>query len=55
MGLIEVSEINGKVCPFDRGIVLDQKTSLLKTLNPAEQLWRDADLRLENLNEPTLA
>ena len=38
MGLIEVSEINGKVRPIDRGIVLDESPGLLKPLNPAEQL-----------------
>ena len=55
MGLIEVSEINGKVRPIDRGIVLDESPGLLKPLNPAEQFRRYAHFRLENLNEPTLA
>jgi len=55
MGLIEVSEINGKVRPMDRAIVLDEGPGLLKPLNPAEQFWRHAHFRLENLNEPTLA
>ena len=55
MGLIEVPEINGKVRPIDRGIVLDESPGLLKTLNPAEQFRRHAHFRLENLNEPTLA
>ena len=55
MGLIEVSEINGNVRPFDRGIVLDESPGLLKPLNPAEQFGRHAHLQLENLNEPTLA
>ena len=36
MGLIEVSEINGKVRPIDRGIVLDESPGMLKSLNPAE-------------------
>ena len=55
MGLIEVSEINGKLRPFDRGIVLDENPGLLKPLNPAEQFRRHAHFRLENLNEPALA
>jgi len=55
MGLIEVSEINGKVRPIDRGIVLDESPGLLEPLNPAEQFRRHAHFRLENLNEPTLA
>src|SRR5262249_45665278 len=55
MGLIAVSEINGKVRPIDRGIVLDESPGLLKPLNPAEQFRRYAHFRLENLNEPTLA
>ena len=55
MGLIEVSEINGKVRPIDRGIVLDESPGLLKPLNPAEQLRRHAHFRLEHLNEPALA
>jgi hypothetical protein len=55
MGLVEVSEINGKVRPIDRGIVLDESPGLLKPLNPAEQFRRYAHFRLENLNEPTLA
>jgi hypothetical protein len=55
MGLIEVSEIHGKVCPIDRGIVLHESPGLLKPLNPAEQFRRHAHFRLENLNEPTLA
>jgi len=55
MGLIEVSEINGKVRPIDRGIVLDESPGLLKPLNPAEQFRRHAHFRLENLNEPALA
>ena len=55
MGLIEVSQINGKVRPIDRGIVLDESPGLLKPLNPAEQFRRHAHFRLENLNEPTLA
>jgi hypothetical protein len=63
MGLIEVSEINGKVRPIDRGIMrpidrgimLDESPGLLKPLNPAEQFRRYAHFRLENLNEPTLA
>ena len=55
MGLIEVSEINGKVRPIERGIVLDESPGLLKPLNPAEQFRRHAHFRLENLNEPTLA
>ena len=37
MGLIEVSEIKGKVRPIDRGIVMDETPGLLKPLNPAEQ------------------
>ena len=36
MGLIVVSEINGKVRPIDRGIVLDESPGMLKSLNPAE-------------------
>ena len=36
MGLIEVSESNGKVRPIDRGILLDERPGLLKPLNPAE-------------------
>ena len=55
MGLIEVSEINGKLRPFDREIVLDENPGLLKPLNPAEQFRRYAHFCLENLNEPTLA
>jgi len=55
MGLIEVSEINGKVRQIDRGIVLEESPGLLKPLNPAEQFRRDAHFPLENLNEPTLA
>ena len=55
VGLIEISEINGKVRPIDRGIVLDESPGLLKPLNPAEQFRRHAYFRLENLNEPTLA
>src|SRR6185503_4010069 len=55
MGLIEVSEVNGKVRPIDRGIVMDESPGLLKPQNPAEQFRRDAHFRLENLNEPTLA
>ena len=55
MGLIEVSEINSKVRPIDRGIVLDESPGLLKPLNPAEQFRRHTHFRLENLNEPTLA
>jgi hypothetical protein len=55
MGLIEVSEINRKVSPIERGIVLDESPGLLKPLNPAEQFRLHAHFRLENLNEPTLA
>jgi len=55
MGLVEVSEINGKVRPIDRVIVLDESPGLLKPLNPAEQFRRHAYFRIENLNEPTLA
>ena len=55
MGLIEVSVINSKVRPIDRGIVLDESPGLLKPLNPAEQFRRHAHFHLENLNEPTLA
>ena len=55
MGLIEVAEINGKVRPIDRGILLDERPRLLKPLNPAEQFRRHAHFRLENLNEPALA
>ena len=55
MGLIQISEINGKVRPIDRGIVLDESPRLLEPLNPAEQFRRHAHFRLENLNEPTLA
>jgi hypothetical protein len=55
MGLIVVSEINGKVRPIDRGIVLGESPGMLKSLNPAEQFRRYAHFRLENLNEPTLA
>ena len=47
MGLIEVSEINGKVRPIDRGIVLDQSPGLLKPLNPAEQFRRHSHFRFE--------
>ena len=55
MGLIEVSEIQGKGRPVGRGILLDESSGLLKPLNPAEQFRRHAHFRLENLNEPTLA
>ena len=55
MGLIEVSEINCKVRPIDRGVVLDESPGLLEPLNPAEQFRRYAHFRLENLYEPTLA
>jgi len=55
MGLIEVSEINCKVRPIDRGIVLDESPSLLKPLNSTEQFRRQAHFPFENLNEPTLA
>ena len=55
VGLIEVSEVNGKVRPIDRGIVLDESPGLLKPLDPAEEFRRNAHFRLENLNEPTLA
>src|SRR5215813_5437920 len=55
MGLIEVSEINRKVCPIDRQIPLNESPDLLKPLNPAEQFRRHAHFRLENLNEPALA
>jgi hypothetical protein len=55
MGLIEVTEINGKVRPIDRRIVLDESPSLLKPLNPAEQFRRHAHFRLENLNKPAVA
>ena len=54
MGLIEVSEINGKVRPIDRGMVLDESPGLLKPLNPAEQFRRHAHFSLENFNEPAL-
>ena len=54
MGLIEVSEINGKVRPIDRGIVLDESPGLLKPLNPAEQFRRHAHFRAEHLNESAL-
>src|SRR5215471_13331788 len=55
MGLIEVSEINSKVRPINRGILLNQSPGLLKPLNPTEQFGRQAHFRLENLNEPALA
>ena len=55
MGLIEVSEIQGKGRPIGRGILLDESPGLLKPLNPAEQFRRHAHFRLENLDEPTLA
>src|SRR5262249_24860687 len=55
MGLIEVSEINGKVRPIDRWIVSDESPGLLKPLNPAEQFRLYTHFLLENLNEPTLA
>lgn len=55
MGLIEVSEINGKFRPIDRGILSDEIPGLLKPLNPAEQFRRYAHFRFENLNEPPLA
>jgi len=55
MRLIEVSEINCKVRPIDRGILLGDCPGLLKSLNPAEQFRRHAYFRLENLNEPALA
>ena len=55
MRLIEVSEVDCKVRPIDRGIVLDESSGLLKPLNSTEQFRRYAYFRLENLNEPALA
>jgi hypothetical protein len=55
MGLIEVSEIQGKSCPIRKGILFDESPGLLKPLNPAEQFRRQANFILENLDEPTLA
>jgi hypothetical protein len=48
MRLIEVSEINGKVRPIDRGMVLDESPGSLKPLNPAVQFRPYAHFRICN-------
>ena len=53
--LIEVSEVNRKVGPINRWVMLDEGPGLLEPLNPAEKFRRHTHFRLKNLNEATLA
>ena len=55
MGLIEESGVDGEPTPFRVRRLSCVGQDTLKPRYPLEQLWRETDLCLEHLDEPTMA